>query len=269
MPDERTSMTCQDVRTTLRAYHERRLSRADDEALRAHLEGCPDCAHADAVERELTSVLEERLPQYPASLALKRRIAAGWPAPAAPRSRWFTWRPAFVSAFAAAALLIVALPVLYYELAASRGAGATQAMIAEAVNDHLRVLSSQHPLDIESGGIHQVKPWFEGRLEFAPVVPFEGDADFPLKGGAVGYFRDRKTAVLVYGHRLHPISLFVFRPEGLPWPAADGGRAVTALDRGFNLVMWRRGGLAYALVSDVDRTALATLAGRLQAPPLS
>jgi hypothetical protein len=30
--------------------------------------------------------------------------------------------------------------------------------------------------------------WFEGRLDFAPVVAFEGDAEFPLKGGAIGYF---------------------------------------------------------------------------------
>jgi hypothetical protein len=40
--------------------------------VRAHLEACPDCAHVDAVEQELTSALEARLPQHPASLALKR-----------------------------------------------------------------------------------------------------------------------------------------------------------------------------------------------------
>src|SRR5207245_11244760 len=100
-----------------------------------------------------------------------------------------------------------------------RGRNAQAGMVAEAVNDHLRLLTSLHPLDIESGGIHQVKPWFEGRLDFAPIVPFEGDADFPLKGGAVGYFLDRKAAVLVYARRLHPISLLIFRADGLAWPA--------------------------------------------------
>jgi hypothetical protein len=45
------------------------------------------------------------------------------------------------------------------------------------------VLLSQRPLEIESGGgLHQVKPWFEGRLDLAPIVSFEGDTDFPLKG---------------------------------------------------------------------------------------
>src|SRR5438094_10601714 len=94
-------------------------------------------------------------------------------------------------------------------------------MVAEAVNDHLRLLSSQHPLDVESGGLHQVKPWFGGRLDFAPVVTFEGDADFPLKGGSVAYFRDRKAAVFVYARRLHPISLLVFRADSLPWPSRN------------------------------------------------
>src|SRR5437867_3372001 len=191
------------------------------EEARSHLNGCADCTRAESVEQELTSVLEHRLPQHPASFALKRRLAAQGPAPAAERSRWSRWRPSLVPALAAAAVVLVAAPVFYYERAGSRVASERAGMVAEAVNDHLRVLSSQHPLDIESGGLHQVKPWFEGRLDFAPVVPFEGDADFPLKGGAVGYFRDRKAAVFVYARRLHPISLLVFRADGLAWPARD------------------------------------------------
>ena len=93
-------------------------------------------------------------------------------------------------------------------------------MVREAVNDHLRVVSAQNPLDVRSGGIHQVKPWFEGRLDFAPVVRFAGDDEFPLQGGAVGYFLDRKAAVLVFNRRLHRITLLVFRAEGLPWPSS-------------------------------------------------
>jgi anti-sigma factor RsiW len=135
-------------------------------------------------------------------------------------------------------------------------------------DDHLRVLSSQHPLDVESGGIHQVKPWFEGRLDFAPVLAFEGDAEFPLRGGAVGYFRDRKAAVLVYTRRLHPISLIVFRAENLAWPAGvltqiGSVEAHVTAERGFNVITWRKGDLGYALVSDVDARELRQLAARM------
>jgi anti-sigma factor RsiW len=259
-------MDCDAVRTTLHDYQEGRLPAAAHQAVRAHLESCPACAHAGAVERELTSVLEHQLPQYPASLALKRRIAARWPVATPPRSRWARWRPWLVPALAVLAVGLVAAPVLYVERTAGRATSVRTAMVAEAVNDHLRVLSSARPLEIESGGLHQVKPWFEGRLDFAPVVSFEGDADFPLKGGAVGYFLDRKAAVLVYAYRLHPISLLVFRADGLRWPAT-GESALTTQDRGFNVVMWRHGGLGYALVSDADARTLAALAQRLQAQP--
>jgi len=213
-------------------------------------------------------VLEHRLPQYPASLALKRRLAAEWPARALERSWWSQWRPALVPALAAALVVLVVTPIVYYERATSRTASERASLVAEAVNDHLRVLSSQHPLDIESGGLHQVKPWFEGRLDFAPVVAFEGDAEFPLRGGAVGYFRDRKAAVFVYARRLHPISLLVFRAEGLAWPTRELTRigsveAYTTAERGFNVIMWRTRELGYALVSDVDARDLRQLAARM------
>jgi anti-sigma factor RsiW len=265
-------MNCDDVRIQLVDYQRGRLSLAAQGEVRAHLDGCADCARADIVEHELTSILEHRLPQHPASLALKRRLAAQWPTTVAKLPWWSRWRPSLVPAFAIAAVVLVAAPVLYYERVGSRMASEQAGMVAEAVSDHLRVLTSQHPLDIESGGLHQVKPWFEGRLDFAPVVPFEGDADFPLRGGAVGYFRDRKAAVFVYARRLHPISLLVFRTEGLAWPTRNLTRigaveAYATAERGFHVILWRRGELGYALVSDVDARELRQLATRMVGSP--
>src|SRR6185295_9959186 len=192
-------------------------------------------------------------------------LAAEWPgAPAAARGPSRRWVQYLVPAAAVAAVLLIGAP-LAYQPAAER---ASARMVTEAVNDHLRVLSSQHPLDVESGGIHQVKPWFEGRLDFAPVLAFEGDAEFPLRGGAVGYFRDRKAAVLVYARRLHPISLIVFRAENLAWPTGELTRigsveAHVTAERGFNVITWRKGDLGYALVSDVDARELRQLAARM------
>jgi anti-sigma factor RsiW len=261
-------MKCDEVRLQLLDYQEGRLRLEAQSAVRTHLDGCPDCTRADAVERDLTQLLEHRLPQHPASLALKRRLAAQWSEPMVERSWWSRSRASLVPALAAAAVILVAAPLVYYERTASRAAREQSAMVTEAVNDHLRLLASQHPLDVESGGLHQVKPWFGGRLDFAPVVTFEGDTDFPLKGGSVGYFGDRKAAVFAYARRLHPITLLVFRADGLAWPARDliriGGReAFVTSERGFNVIVWRRGELGYALVSDVDAGELKALAGRI------
>jgi anti-sigma factor RsiW len=201
-------------------------------------------------------------------LALKRRLAAQWSSPSIPKpSWWIRWGRSLAPATAVAVVLLLAIP-WYYENTSVRRSEGTAGMVREAVNDYLRILSSQHPLDVESGGIHRVKPWFEGRLDFAPAVSFEGDQDFPLRGGAVGYFLDRKAAVFVYGRRLHTISLFVFRAEGLPWPTRGltpmgSVQASQTVARGFNVILWRAGELGYALVSDLDARELFELGVKL------
>ena len=256
-------MDCQDARLSLLDYQRGRLRPVAREEMRAHLEGCPDCVKEEAVEQALTEVLEQRMPQYAAPLALKRDLAAHWRDEARPRpAPWSGWGRALVPALAVAAVLLAVLP-LYYQHAGDSRNGPT--MVTEAVNDHLRILSSPHPVDIESGGIHQVKPWFEGRLDFAPVVAFGGDEEFPLQGGAVGYYLDRKAAVFVFHRRLHAISLFVFRAEGLPWTGRglDHAGARVTTSRGFNVILWKSGELGYALVSDVDRQELAQLAAKI------
>ena len=141
------------------------------------------------------------------------------------------------------------------------------------MNDHLRILYSQHPLEVESGGVHQVKPWFEGRVDFAPAVSFGGDDDFPLQGGSIAYFVDRKAAAYVYKRRLHVITLFVYRADGLAWPAAlvprvplGRVRATEETTRGFHVLLWRDGDLGYALVSDLDPRELETLGRKIAGP---
>lgn len=149
---------------------------------------------------------------------------------------------------------------------------ASDFLVNEAVNDHLRVLYDAHATEVESGGLHQVKPWFEGRLDFAPVLDFEGDNDFTLTGGAVAYFVDRKAAVFLFKRRLHLVTVLVFRADGLPWPRVGTrklGRvnASVSRSRGFSSVLYRDGDLGYALVSDVDPSTLERLAEKLAPAP--
>jgi anti-sigma factor RsiW len=252
-----------------------RLGAAEREQVARHLETCGACREAVALESNLTASLE-RLQRHRAPDALKRRIeammtpqsplAAARPAAARPGRRVLTpaWTAPFVSACAAAMLVLVVMRTTTPH-PSTGGAGE---MVSEAINDHLRVVGSSHPVEIESGGIHQVKPWFTGRLEFAPRVAFSGDAEFPLVGGSVGYFRDRKAAVFVFKRRLHTITLLVFPPDGLDWPTDQrvqlGPLSVAEKSsRGFSALFWRDGGLGYALVSDVNSHDLEMLASRL------
>ena len=222
---------------------------------------------------ELTELLAQRLPQHPAPLALKRRLAVlvgSWGAPGAPKpptrpklreppsrqSAPRRRRAFIIPALAAAAVLLVVGPFAY-DRTFIAPARATDRLFGEAVADHVRLL--QNPLGIESSGQHEVKPWFTGKLDFAPTVAFMGDDEFPLRGGSVGFYIDRPAAVLVYGRRQHTISLLVFRADGLALPAQPAART----QHGFNVVLWQADDLGYALVSDVDRADLQTLVEKL------
>jgi len=148
-------MTCDDVRTRLLDYQHGRLPLPAQAEVRTHLDACADCARAEAVEQELTSVLEHRLPQYPASLALKRRLAARMVRGGVERSWWGRWRPALVPALAVMSVVLCRTPrgTTSVQLPSRERAGQPG---GRTVNDHLRVLSSQHPLGHRE---RRLPPW--------------------------------------------------------------------------------------------------------------
>jgi anti-sigma factor RsiW len=256
------AMDCSKARAALLARARGTLESEEARALDEHLAGCEACRREDAADRALSDVLEQRLPKRMAPPSLHASLRARWaPPPPVRKNRFARAMGAFGAMAAGAAVVVVALFVVR-----TRDAG--QAMVAEAVNDHLRVLYSQHPLEVESGGIHQVKPWFEGKLDFAPVTGFAGDDEFPLQGGLVAYFVDRKAAAYVFKRRLHVISLFVFPSEGFGWPAVGLTpvgplRGSLETTRGFHVLLWHQKDLGYALVSDVDEHDLLALAAKV------
>jgi anti-sigma factor RsiW len=219
------------------------------------------------LESAVDAALDEALQRLPERAAPARLVAGVERVLATPRPRRPSlWRRAWVPVLAAAAVLAVLLPVVVAQHRDAARAQAT-AMVREAVGDHMRIVQAQRPLEIESGDGHRVRPWFEGRLDFAPALPFAGDGDVPLRGGTLAWFLDRKAAAFVYGLRLHTVTLLVFRDEGLPWPSSGwqrvGSRDVhRASARGFTVVLWRANGLGYALVSDADARELLDLAAR-------
>lgn len=114
---------------------------------------------------------------------------------------------------------------------------------------HLRALRVGPLVEVVSTDRHTVKPWFQGKLDFAPpVFDLSGDG-FPLKGGRVEHLNRTKVAGLVYGRNQHVIDLYV-------WPSAREEQAQPASVRGFNTRRWSVGGMQYWLVSDLDRHEL-------------
>jgi anti-sigma factor RsiW len=251
---------CTAIRQQLLDSIRGRLSEAEQARVAEHAQTCASCRHILELERALDQALAQR-PKYALPDSLHAKLAAPL-TPKKPKSHGLG--RARLAAIAAPGLAAA----LLFGFALRGWLSPNSLLVTEAVNDHLRVVYAEHPIEIESGGIHQVKPWFTGRLDFAPPLSFSGDEEFPLVGGAIGLFVDRKAATFVFKHRLHTISLFVFRGDSLPFPLRADTQvasrpASSATSRGFNVLLWRDGDLGYALVSDVDPTALARLAAKV------
>ena len=223
--------------------------------LEEHRSGCVDCQALARSERALTEALELKLPRYSAPVGLRRRLAESWPVPTPARAAVGRWSKRTMTLAlagglsAAAALIAIGSTTVVLERRLQM-----QQLEGETLNDHLRILGGA-PLAQVTGGLHEVKPWFGGRLDFAPLVRFAGNSDFPLQGGAVEPFLDRRAAVFVYKRRLHTATLFVVTAQGLAFPT----HVATKTLRGFNLALWRDGEQGYALVSDLNLPELLVL----------
>jgi anti-sigma factor RsiW len=125
----------------------------------------------------------------------------------------------------------------------------------DIVDDHIRSLMVDHLTDIPSTDQHTVKPWFDGKLDYAPPVKDLSELGFKLIGGRLEYLAGKPVAALVYQHGNHFINLYV-------WPANRQPETEVAVTKkqGFNLFHWTSGGMTYWAASDLNDTELREFA---------
>jgi len=125
-------------------------------------------------------------------------------------------------------------------------------MVAELTTAHVRARLTGHVIDVESSDRHTVKPWFAGKVDFAPLVLDLASDGFPLVGGRVERIGSRTVATLVYGRRKHSIDVHVWSGEPAPLSGS------TSHD-GYSLCGWSSGGLHFVAVTDAAPEELAQL----------
>lgn len=247
-------MTCRDAAALVSAYVDRELDVASSVQMQAHLGGCPDCGAAVERAEALRAALGSAALTYPAPPDLAPRIRAALQRETRPRNvlALRVWRWAAVPAAAALAAAASWIAV------ANTGNGGQQRIVDELVAGHVRSLMVDHLVDVTSSDQHTVRPWFNGKIDFAPPVADYASSDFPLVGGRVDYVGGRPVAALVYRHRQHLINVFL-------WPAVggeSGGREISA--QGYHLLRWSDAGLEYWAVSDLNPGELDNLAALIR-----
>jgi len=236
-------MTCVDAAHLLDAYVDEELDAPEAAAFRAHANGCRGCGGAVEARLALRRAVR-RVPYYSAPDRLRETVAAR--THSSGRTRW-------VAVAAAAALVLAAGTAAAIRSVQLRDA--TSAIEDRVVADHIRALQTSRVVDIRSSDQHTVKPWFLGKIDYAPPVEDLSSAGFPLAGGRLATVDRRTVAVLVYQRRLNPITVFVW-PESDTRTREGDVRAV----RGFNVRHWTANGMSYWAVTDANGADLQDLA---------
>jgi anti-sigma factor RsiW len=227
-------VNCAVVDQDLDAYLDRELAPDAAQAIQEHLASCASC-RARIAERQALGRLVRSAPYYSAPDRLRARVAAQT-ARSRMTPRLLTW--------AAAAAVIVAVGG---GLTMVRSVTARHDSLVDAVVEgHVRSLMADHLFDVESSDRHTVKPWFLGKLDFAPPVVDLASTGFPLLGGRLDYLNGRPVAALVYRRQQHTINVFV-SPDDTASEPIDS-RTV----RGFHVRHWSRDGMSFWAVSDLN-----------------
>jgi len=259
---------CVRMRLLVQADVDGELPAASAAGVEAHLEGCPECATLQAQLISFSRRMRQEATCYAAPehlhAAVRARLAAMAPTakegPETANDNHVSWwrrlpRPRlgpaapFSAGFALAACLALVFILPH-----------TGSLPDAVVSDHIRALQPGHLMDVVSTDQHTVKPWFDGRLDFAPPVKDLKPQGFPLVGGRLDYLDNKKVAALIYQRRQHLIDLYVWLDSGhLDHGPTEGSRS------GYNFQHWSQDGMAFWAVSDLAPDQLAEFVALLRA----
>jgi anti-sigma factor RsiW len=250
-------VACQNSELLLPAYFDGELDLVRNIEFEEHLKSCPLCAQQLTELQSMRSSLRSANLYERAPESLRSRIRAALPAVARPqpipmpRRRTFEW-------LAVAAAILIAV-ILGAKVLPNIGGDKQNLIAEEIVASHIRSLQPGHLYDVESTDQHTVKPWFDGKLDFAPPVVNLADQGFPLIGGRLDYVGHRDVAALVYQRQKHFINVFVWPEDSKPAKTPE-----VQTIQGYNLVFWSHNSMYFCAASDLNLAELRQFAQLLE-----
>jgi anti-sigma factor RsiW len=234
-------------RHLLEAYLDGELGFERTLEVEAHLASCPACSSELQSWRDVRAKIQRPELYHRAPAHLEAKLRKLMPQDSSERTPWFQrWMwAAGGAAFATAVLLITFMTTRAVDPSLDR----------DIVASHIRSMMADHLMDVVSTDQHTVKPWFNGKLDFAPPVQDFAAEGYPLAGGRLDYLQNRKVAVLIYRRALHIINLYV-------WSAPDNGSSTIRVQtfQGYNVISWKKNGFEFRAVSDLNTAELRDFA---------
>jgi len=228
------------IQEFLHAYIDGEIDLVGAQEIEQHLRGCEACRRIEQQIRDLHTALTSKGTGYRAPARLQRKVRAALGEEMEPE-RGISWAR---FAFAAGAVCVV---LLVAGLLLERPRMSNDGLVDQVVDNHVRSLLAAHLLDVRSSDQHKVKPWFDGKLDFAPPVRDLSKDGFPLAGGRLDYLDGKTVAALIYQRNKHAINLFVS-----PAPATSDLKPALVTRRGYSVLHWTHGEMNYWAVSDLN-----------------
>jgi anti-sigma factor RsiW len=247
-----------ETQTLLHGYVDGELDLMKSLEIEEHLEECPACTRAHASLQAVRAAIRGSSLRLQAPTGLERRVRSAVRT-AGRDDRTPRRRPRLRRLLAVAASLALVVSAGWGLARLLPVRPGNTPLVDELVASHVRAqLIPAHRIDVVSTDPHTVKPWFQGKLDYAPpTVQDLGAQGFPLVGGRLDYLRKQRVAVLVYLRRDHPIDLFVWPsppgPETKPNPNPMTSRSTR---QGYHLIEWSQSGLTYWAVSELNEREL-------------
>jgi anti-sigma factor RsiW len=218
----------------------------------AHLLRCQNCCDLLNAEKRFLSVIKNGCLQEEGPPALKAKIERTLSRKQRPLVRLFSIHPfKMASAAAFAGILLFILTGQLLNVSINR----TPPFVRASVENHLKYINGNLPLEIESHDPQDVTSWFKKRIEFMPHLPELKDDMIVLLGGRLAKFKGEKVALVSYRIEKDPVTMFIIRGnptayvESKDFTFLHGRRFNFSHQNGLNTISWTDNGNNFALIS--------------------
>lgn len=234
-------MDCPTCEAMVEPYLDGELPAGESARFETALAECPECrAKLERLQAQRALLRDLPVSRTPDLLRarIERELRIDTPAPT-PAPRAWPRR----TALAASLLFAMGAGWMGGRFIGQEGSRETDELIA----GYLRVGLGDRPVEVASSDQHTVKPWFAGRIDYAPPVYDLTASGFPLLGGRIDVLDGRRVAVLVYRRNQHRVALSL-------WPASMSGDVAPQISErdGFAIARWRHAGFEMRAVADLS-----------------